>query len=64
VLENRSERNRWISQFTQFSTLETFQPALVVGDVVAVFLGKRLIDAGLVNAGQQRLQRSSPRWKP
>lgn len=23
VLENRSERNRWISQFTQFSTLET-----------------------------------------
>ncbi|CAN3969102.1 imidazoleglycerol-phosphate dehydratase HisB, partial [Dysosmobacter welbionis] len=35
------------------------QPALVVGDVVAVFLGKRLIDAGLVNAGQQRLQRSN-----
>ena len=26
--------------------------------MVAVFLGKRLIDAGLVNAGQQRLQRS------
>ena len=23
VLENRSERNRWISQFTQFATLET-----------------------------------------
>ena len=35
------------------------QPALVVGDVVAVFLGKCLIDAGLVNAGQQRLQRSN-----
>ena len=27
--------------------------------MVAVFLGKRLIDAGLVNAGQQRLQRSN-----
>jgi len=26
VLENRSERNRWISQFTQFSTAGNLRP--------------------------------------
>ena len=33
VLENRSERNRWISQFTQFATLETLEGAEVWLDV-------------------------------
>ena len=30
VLENRSERNRWISHFTQFSTMETLDRKAVV----------------------------------
>ena len=36
VLENRSERNRWISQFTQFSTLETLDRRALIHMVQSI----------------------------
>lgn len=42
VLENRSERNRWISQFTQFSTLETLDRRALIHMVQSIRVrGKR-----------------------
>ena len=54
VLENRSERNRWISQFTQFSTLETLDrralihKAIFDADALTTELSELLIDRVLV----------------
>ncbi|MGM9652197.1 MAG: recombinase family protein [Eubacteriales bacterium] len=36
VLENRSERNRWISQFTQFSTMETLDRKALIHMVQSI----------------------------
>jgi len=36
TLENRSERNRWISQFTQFSTLETLDRRALIHMVQSI----------------------------
>ena len=42
VLENRSERNRWISQFTQFATLETLDRRALIHMVQSIHvLGKK-----------------------
>lgn len=42
VLENRSERNRWISHFTQFSTMETLDRKAVVHMIQSIkVIGKR-----------------------
>lgn len=42
VLENRSERSRWISQFTQFSTLETLDRRALIHMVQSIRVrGKR-----------------------
>ena len=42
VLENRSERNRWISQFTKFSTLETLDRRALIHMVQSIRVrGKR-----------------------
>ena len=38
VLENRSERNRWISHFTQFSTMETLDRKAVVHMIQSTLL--------------------------
>lgn len=43
VLENRSERNRWISQFTQFSTLETLDRRALIHMVQSICFRTRLI---------------------
>ena len=40
VLENRSERNRWISHFTQFSTMETLDRKAVVHMIQSRLLRK------------------------
>lgn len=54
VLENRSERNRWISQFTQFLTLETLDrralihKAIFDADALTTELSELLIDRVLV----------------
>lgn len=54
VLENRSERNRWISQFTQFFTLETLDrralihKAIFDADALTTELTELLIDRVLV----------------
>lgn len=54
VLENRSERNRWISQFTQFFTLETLDrralihKAIFDADALTTELSELLIDRVLV----------------
>ena len=37
VLETRSERNRWISQFTQFSTLDTLDRRALIHMVQDVY---------------------------
>lgn len=45
VLENRSERNRWISQFTQFSTLETLDRRAFIHMVQSIRVrGKKELD--------------------
>ena len=45
VLENRSERNRWISQFTQFATLETLDRRALIHMVQSVRVrGKKELD--------------------
>lgn len=45
VLENRSERNRWISQFTQFSTLETLDRRALIHMVQSIRVrGKKELD--------------------
>ena len=50
VLENRSERNRWISQFTQFFTLETLDRRALIhkpifdADALTTELSELLID--------------------
>ena len=45
VLENRSERNRWISQFTQFSTLETLDRKALIHMVQSIRVrGKKELD--------------------
>lgn len=45
VLENRSERNRWISQFTQFSTLETLDRRALIHMVQSIHVrGKKELD--------------------
>jgi DNA invertase Pin-like site-specific DNA recombinase len=42
VMENRSERNRWISQFTQFSTLETLDRRALIHMVQSIrVMGKK-----------------------
>lgn len=42
VLENRSERNRWISQFTQFATLETLDRRALIHMVQSIrVMGKK-----------------------
>lgn len=45
VLENRSERNRWISQFTQFLTLETLDRRALIHMVQSIRVrGKKELD--------------------
>ena len=45
VLENRSERNRWISQFTQFSTLEALDRRALIHMVQSIRVrGKKELD--------------------
>lgn len=45
VLENRSERNRWISQFTQFATLETLDRRALIHMVQSIRVrGKNELD--------------------
>ena len=45
VLENRSERNRWISQFTQFSTLETLDRRALIHMIQSIRVrGKKELD--------------------
>ena len=45
VLENRCERNRWISQFTQFSTLETLDRKALIHMVQSIRVrGKKELD--------------------
>jgi DNA invertase Pin-like site-specific DNA recombinase len=45
VLENRSERNRWISQFTQFSALETLDRRALIHMVQSIRVrGKKELD--------------------
>ena len=45
ILENRSERNRWISQFTQFSTLETLDRRALIHMVQSIRVrGKKELD--------------------
>ena len=45
VLENRSERNRWISQFTQFATLETLDRRALIHMVQSIRVrGKKELD--------------------
>ena len=45
MLENRSERNRWISQFTQFSTLETLDRRALIHMVQSIRVrGKKELD--------------------
>ena len=54
MLENRSERNRWISQFTQFLTRETLDrralihKAIFDADALTTELSELLIDRVLV----------------
>lgn len=44
-MENRSERNRWISQFTQFSTLETLDRRALIHMVQSIRVrGKKELD--------------------
>ena len=42
VLENRSERNRWISHFTQFSTMETLDRKAVVHMIQSMSVRSRM----------------------
>ena len=45
VLENRSERNRWISHFTQFSTMETLNRKAVVHMIQSIkVIGKKELE--------------------
>lgn len=45
VLENRSERNRWISNFTQFSTMETLDRKAVVHMIQSIkVIGKKELE--------------------
>ena len=45
VLENRSERNRWISQFTQFATLETLDRRALIHMVQSIrVMGKKELE--------------------
>lgn len=45
VLENRSERNRWISHFTQFSTMETLDRKAVVHMIQSIkVIGKKELE--------------------
>lgn len=49
VLENRSERNRWISQFTQFSALETLDRRALIHMVQSIRVrGKKELDIMIV----------------
>ena len=51
VLENRSERNRWISQFTQFSTLETLDRRALIHMVQSIRVrGKKELDITFISA--------------
>ena len=45
VMENRSERNRWISHFTQFSTMETLDRKAVVHMIQSIkVIGKKELE--------------------
>ena len=45
VLDNRSERNRWISHFTQFSTMETLDRKAVVHMIQSIkVIGKKELE--------------------
>ena len=45
VLENRSERNRWISHFTQFSTMEALDRKAVVHMIQSIkVIGKKELE--------------------
>ena len=45
VLENRSVRNRWISHFTQFSTMETLDRKAVVHMIQSIkVIGKKELE--------------------
>ena len=59
VLENRSERNRWISHFTQFSTMETLDRKAVVHMIQSIkVIGKKGIGDHLYIPG--RIPESDP----
>ena len=45
LMENRSERNRWISQFTQFATLETLDRRALIHMVQSIrVMGKKELE--------------------
>ena len=59
ILENRSERNRWISQFTQFSTLETLDRRALIHMVQSVRVrGKKELDITFTHEDEQTRQDS------
>ena len=59
ILENRSERNRWISQFTQFSTLETLDRRALIHMVQSIRVrGKKELDITFTHEDEQTRQDS------
>ena len=55
VLENRSERNRWISQFTQFSTLETLDRRALIHMVQSIRVrGKKELDITFIHEDEYK----------
>lgn len=63
VLENRSERNRWISQFTQFSTLETLDRRALIHMVQSIRVrGKKELDITFTHEDEYK-RRCSLCWQ-
>ena len=55
VLENRSERNRWISQFTQFSTLETLDRRALIYMVQSIRVrGKKELEIAFTHEDEYK----------
>lgn len=64
VLENRSERNRWISQFTQFSTLETLDRRALIHMVQSIRVrGKKELDITFTHEDEYKRRCSFWHWQ-
>ena len=64
VLENRSERNRWISQFTQFATLETLDRRALIHMVQSIrVMGKKELAIAFTYEDEYKRRCSSLSWR-